>query len=654
MRERLARHPAATATALYSLVALATTWPLARGIGSDLPWDLGDPVLNAALLERNLQRLLAFLGGSFDALRGFFDARIFHPEPLTLALSEHLAAQTLQALPAYALGANVLLCYNLLFLSSFVLSALGAFLLVRDLTGRTAPALLAGLCYGFAPYRVEQLSHLQVLSSQWMPFALLLLRRHLETGRALPLFLCTLTLIAQSLSCGYYLLFFPPFLAAHALFELRRRGRLREPRAWLRLSLAAALAAAASAPFVLPYLRVRETGTIVRERAEVELFSADVYAYLTAPEGLQLLGDVLRAHPAPEGGLFPGFVPTLLSVTALLLPLRRVGWAGSDSPASPARRLAFALGAAVLCTQALAALVMLGGGGGGASAILPGLKLRSLWRAIALGGAGALVCLVVSPRARALAARGLASTRGFCALALAAAVLLSFGPSIRTLGRPLAEGPYALLYQSLPGFDGLRVPARFAMLAALFLAVLAGFGAAEIQARMRRGGGVLLALAVLFLAESTAAPLVVNDVWSDPALHRPPARLATGADAPPIYRRAAGLPRSAVLIEFPFGSDPYELRYMFHQPLHGLPLVNGFSGARPRSYAERRGPLRDLLAEPERAWRALASTTATHALVHEGAWGIPAKGRRVTRWLEEHGALRLAEEGSDVLFELAR
>jgi len=93
---------------------------------------------------------------------------------------------------------------------------------------------------------------------------------------------------------------------------------------------------------------------------------------------------------------------------------------------------------------------------------------------------------------------------------------------------------------------------------------------------------------------------------------------------------------------------------MFHQAVHGLPLVNGFSGAYPRSHAERRGPLRNLLTEPERARRALAATTATHAIVHEGAWGIPAKGRRVTRWLEEQGALRLAAEGSDLLLVLKR
>ncbi len=449
-------------------------------------------------------------------------------------------------------------------------------------------------------------------------------------------------------------MFFPPFLAAYALLELHKRGRLREPRVWLRLAVAAALLTAATAPFVLPYLRVRETGAIVRERAEVEQFSADVYAYLTAPEGLRLLGDRLRAYPAPEGGLFPGFVPVLLGAIAVLLPRRRSGSAYADPPVSPVQRLAVALGAVLLGSQALAAFVILAGGGGEASASLPGLKIRSLSRAIALGGAGALAWLVASPRARRFAAGVLASTRGFWALALLAAVLLSFGPSIRTLGRPLMEGPYALFYASVPGLDGLRVPARFAMVAALFLALLAGFGAAEIQARMRRSGIVLVAFAVLFLVESTAAPLVVNDVWSDPSLHRPPARLATGADAPPIYRRAAALPRWAVLVEFPFGSDPYELRYMFQQPVHGLPLVNGFSGARPSSYAERRGPLRNLLAEPERAWRALATTTATHAIVHEAAWNIPAKGRRVTRWLEEHGAVRLAEEGGDVLLALAR
>ena len=34
-----------------------------------------------------------------------------------------------------------------------------------------------------------------------------------------------------------------------------------------------------------------------------------------------------------------------------------------------------------------------------------------------------------------------------------------------------------LLYDYVPGFNGVRVPARYAMIAGLFLAVLAGYGA---------------------------------------------------------------------------------------------------------------------------------------------------------------------------------
>ena len=31
--------------------------------------------------------------------------------------------------------------------------------------------MVAGLAYGFAPYRMAQFAHVQVLSSYWMPFA---------------------------------------------------------------------------------------------------------------------------------------------------------------------------------------------------------------------------------------------------------------------------------------------------------------------------------------------------------------------------------------------------------------------------------------------------------------------------------------------------
>ena len=59
------------------------------------------------------------------------------------------------------------------------------------------------------------------------------------------------------------------------------------------------------------------------------------------------------------------------------------------------------------------------------------------------------------------------------------AFAMSLGPQIYARGKLIeARNVYAPFYAFVPGFDGLRVPARFAMVVALGLAGLAGCGAA--------------------------------------------------------------------------------------------------------------------------------------------------------------------------------
>src|SRR6185295_1282649 len=90
------------------------------------------------------------------------------------------------------------------------------------------------------------------------------------------------------------------------------------------------------------------------------------------------------------------------------------------------------------------------------------------------------------------------------------AAIMALGPEIHAKGRTIAEtSVYAFFYHYVPGYDGVRVPARFAMIVTLGLSVLAAFGAARVERRRRRG---LVALAALFIvAEAVAIPIPINE-----------------------------------------------------------------------------------------------------------------------------------------------
>ena len=296
---------ATTAAGAYLALTLIATWPLALGLGRDVAWDLGDPVLVMWILSWDCEELLRILGGDLSRITTFFNGNIFYPAPLTLAYSDHLFAQAIQIFPVWVVSGNPILSYNLLFISTFVLSGLGMYLLMRELTGNPTAAFVAGLLFAFAPYRLPQSSHLQVLSSQWMPFVLFGMTRYFATGRLRPLAGAAVSLVLQALSSGYHLLYFPPFAAVYLLWEVARHHRWRDRRMWLQIGAAGALTAAAVAPFLLPYAAMRNLWNTLRPTAEVSRFSADVYSYATAFSEQRIWGDVLQAFPKPEGGPLP-------------------------------------------------------------------------------------------------------------------------------------------------------------------------------------------------------------------------------------------------------------------------------------------------------------------------------------------------------------
>jgi hypothetical protein len=185
--------PPVAAAAVYVLLTVALTWPLVLHPASLVPNDLGDPLLNTWILawDARVAPLTA----------AWWNSPQFYPLAGTLAFSEHLLGLSIFSTPIIALTGDPLLAYNAVFFLSFVLSALAAYLLAFTISRRHDVAFLAGLAFGFAPHRMAQFAHVQVLSAYWMPVALAALHRHVDDRRArwLPF---RLAWLMQALACG--------------------------------------------------------------------------------------------------------------------------------------------------------------------------------------------------------------------------------------------------------------------------------------------------------------------------------------------------------------------------------------------------------------------------------------------------------------------
>jgi hypothetical protein len=668
----------------YQGVAIVMTWPLVLGIGRDVPGDLGDSLLNLWIIGWGAEHVPRLFAGQIT-LGDYWNANIFHPEPLALAFSEHLFGQAIQILPVYWLSSNLILGYNLLFLSSFALSGLGMFLLVRDVLDEdsdagswiVAAAFIAGLIYAFLPFRVAQVGHIQSLSSQWMPFALYGFRRFVLTNRWPALASGSAALLMQHWSCGYYMVFFAPLVPLWVVHQAWSAGRLGDWRLWAGFGVAAGLVAAGTWPFLALYLEAQRVHGFERPLGEVMRYSADVYSYFSAPGALRLWGEPMQAFPKSEGELFFGLVPMALVVVALgatfLARLKPGELAGPSIVAaapsiegpgfSRAKYAAFRRAnsiiriivriLAVIITLQLAAVILIVFTGGFVTA-WGGIPIRATnaTRLLINAVAALALLLALSPTARARARDLLRSPVVFAAVAMVFALWMSLGPVPRTRGQLLhVPALYATFYEYVPGFDGLRVPARYAMVAGVFLSIVAGAGAAVVIRRWRSGAVVAASLAALILAEAAFAPMPVNVTWGGNHV-QPPAQIEPAVDAPAVYHHLATMPDAKVIAEFPFGDVAWELRYVYYSTVHWKPLVNGYSGVFPAGYKARTALLERVAEYPDQAWRALRDAGTTHVIVHERAFA-PGGADVVKQWLVDHFAVEIARfDNGDLLFDV--
>jgi len=345
---------AVIAALVYGLLGVVLTHPLWLHLAAAVPSDIGDPLLNAWTLAWDTHALLTHP-------TRLFDANIFFPLPNTLAYSEHLLATALLSLPLQGITGEPLVAYNVTLLASFALSGLGMYLLVAHWTGCRVAAFVAGLTFAFAPYRLAAISHLQLLTVQWLPFSLLALDHLFETaGRtdarrrtATAAILFILFSLLQILSSWYLAVFSALVVGVYALARLlsvTRPARARRVVVWL-IGCGVAIVVLV-APLAVPYLEVLPQLRAARPADMAASLAARPGDYLAAAPSLRLVGPLtepFRNRPGftEEHTLYPGLLVSILA----LLGLATVRCCG---PAASRRRPTQHLALAIILATALA------------------------------------------------------------------------------------------------------------------------------------------------------------------------------------------------------------------------------------------------------------------------------------------------------------
>ena len=610
---------------VYTTAAAMMGRHLLASPATTIAGDVGDPVLNAAILAWNA-RVIPWT----DA---WFNFPGFHPATNALTFSEHLLGVSVIASPLHWITGDAIVAYNLTLLLGYVLSGLAMFALVSRLTGSALSAFVAGAAFAFAPYRAAQLPHIQVGIVFWAPLSLLGLHRYLDTGRRRWLALFGACWALQGAANGYFLVFFSVLVGLWIIWFVVM------PRRWRDLWTIAATLALAVLPLLPILARFASAHAhygLSRPPEEVAGFGADIAAVFCASRHLALW-DWLQVACRPEGDLFPGLTLvllcafgavavrshnsravareqrrrgpwlTLIIVGALLLLGSAIMsiWSpqpwnmSSSSVGKPLLRGVMLLVLGVLwwtmlprvvrrtsvsarwmtairravgyplftaAVMFIAAAISVAVLGPWQAAVEP-FDLSSI---VSIPAIAAILVGMALWLQRGESAGEVPSVPGFYIFAALATWIISWGPAPVVNGTPiLAQGPYAWL-MLMPGMDSLRVPARFWMMTVLCLSVLAGFAAHALLRRRSRTVG------------ATFAAVVVAGFLADGWATVPAARVLP---PPPD----AEVLRDGVVLTLPLGSNrDIDINAQLMAVTGGWKSVNGFSGYEPFHYGQLR------------------------------------------------------------------
>lgn len=199
--------------AIYALLTALLTYPVVFKVGTHIPgegdafqwmfslWHTGYALAHPDITTLNHNNLL------------------FYPNGISIMPFSSAFNQLLYLMMSPFWELHVI--YTILWLLTFIAGALGAYLLVKYLTGNDYAAFVSGIIFAFTPYHfVHALGHLGATTIEWIPFCALYLMKIFREGGTKNSILAGIFFILVAMSDLQYMVFMGLFAMLLCLYEL--------------------------------------------------------------------------------------------------------------------------------------------------------------------------------------------------------------------------------------------------------------------------------------------------------------------------------------------------------------------------------------------------------------------------------------------------
>lgn len=498
----------------------------------------------------------------------FFRAPIFYPHKDSFAYSDSLLIPSLLSLPFRIFTDEPTVLFNIATWISYILSGFFMYLLVRNLANSHFIGLLCGIFFAFSPFRIDNITHLQYASQQWLPLMILAIVLFFLEKKKRWLFAASVFTWLTAMSCGTYLVMAViPFGLLVGLLWLAKPLKIKD---LIWVAAAGALLIVLLIPFYVPLFKVTQELGLGPNIAEVERFSPDILDFGKQPKYFtsapyKILPEKIKTT---YFSFFPGFLLSAAIIAALIMFVRRSKVEKTDVTLPMDKLLQQGLkwsGKVALALFALFLVVV------ATLVIWPPEKPTGDFNLITL-----LMWVVILAFAEYAVFSAFAYKKGwvdretfilrsFLFIAVLSA-FFSLGPKLFVNNVVVSQSVYWPLYKVMPGFKTLRQVLQFNTFFLLFAVPAAGIALAELK-KLPKRTYIIVAIGIMLLIAAEYRTDLSKDYVGVP----------TKTDLPDMYAWLASEPEASPFIELPVWTYPHhpESDRMFWNMYHFKPFVTG-------------------------------------------------------------------------------